>query len=122
MASTPIPVLRMVRPKSEQVRLRGLVDDSSFSLPAGKAITAIFIRNNNANAITGGINIGTTDGGADVVSAAAVAANALVRLQPATVLKSVFSMSVPTIIYLTDVTAWNGANIDVWFVMEKLVP
>lgn len=84
----------------------------SLVVPAGFAIHAILIANNTASAVTGGIKVGTTVGGTDIVAAQAVAANAILVVASASVTNRVFSKTVPQTLYFDAVTAWNGANID----------
>lgn len=78
-------------------------------LPAGSVIEAITFRNKTANAVTGGIRVGTTNGGAEVVTAATVGANAFVQ---ATVNAFTLSTSSQTL-YVQAVTSWNSAVVDV---------
>jgi hypothetical protein len=69
----------------------------------------VYIYNTTANAVTGGINIGTTSGGTDIASAQAVGANALVLVQ------DVVNITVAgTALYIETVTAWNSASLSVY--------
>lgn len=81
-------------------------------LPPTAYITSIIIYNRTANAVTGGIKIGTTAGGTEVVTAQAVGANAFVEC--ATINLRLFSVSAYTTLYVYDVTDWNSANVDVF--------
>ena len=49
----------------------------SLTLPARARIIDVIVKNNTANAVTGGIKFGTTNGGADVILALAVGNSAL---------------------------------------------
>lgn len=91
-------------------RARGKTAAFSITIPQGASIRDIHILNNNANAVTGGIKIGTAAAGADVVAAAAVGANALVSAFP---LIGGANPSAARVVYFDAVTAWNAANIDV---------
>jgi hypothetical protein len=82
----------------------------TLTIPAGARIEAIVIDNGTANAIIGGINIGTSAGGADVVSAIAVPGNALVDAPPA---KRVFSSGASQTLYVSPVTSWNSTQLAV---------
>ena len=82
-------------------------------LPANYFVTSIILQNLTANAITGGINIGSSAGAADVVSGLAVAANALIVVADSAVLKRAFSTSVPTSLFVSAITSWNSANLRV---------
>lgn len=89
-------------------------------IPAGFVILQIVIENTTANAVTGGIKIGTTNGGTEVVVALAVSANSLQAVPDATLLKSVFSMSTDTTLYIQTVTLWNSASLNIRFILQKI--
>lgn len=94
--------------------------NSTLVLPANAYIQRIIVKNNTANAITGGIAIGTTNGGADIMVALAVAGNALVTDIGTGLLKSIFSTSATQQIFLDAVVSWNSANVDVTIVYIQL--
>jgi hypothetical protein len=84
------------------------------TLPAGAYIQQIIYNNTTANS-AGNISFGSSSGGADVVAAAACAANCLTRVTDALLLKSVFSTTAPQLIYVTS-SAWNSANLNITLV------
>ncbi len=86
-------------------------------LPAGYRIKSIVVEETAGNAITGGLKIGTSAGGTQVVNGQAVGANALVDCAPGTV---IFSISAAQTLYVEDVTSWNSASIDLWIQMERV--
>jgi hypothetical protein len=94
--------------------------NTTVSIPAGNIIQHLVIQNATGNAVTGGIKIGTTDGGIDVIVAVAVGANALFCVLDATLLKRVFSLSGATTLYLQTVTLWNSANLNFYFSCRKI--
>jgi hypothetical protein len=102
-------------------RLTAVTNDTTFTVPAGYMIESIAIRNTTANAVTGGIKIGTTSGGTDVVAAQAVGASALVVIADAAILLRYFSATADTTLYLQDVTAWNSASLEVWVSLRPAV-
>ncbi len=81
-------------------------DDSS------KILTGIVIKNNTANAVTGGLNIGTSPAGSEIMLAVAVAGNANLYINDATILQRIFTAA-NTQIYVTAVTSWNSANLEI---------
>jgi len=85
--------------------------------PKGYKIESILFENTTANAVTGGIKIGTTVGGTDVVSAATVGANAEGLM---TLAKDFFSTSANQTLYIDAVTAWNAASINLTFRFRKV--
>lgn len=87
--------------------------NGTISIPPGRSILQIRFRNTTANAVTGGIRIGTTTTGTDVVVAQAVAANAHLVIKDAAVLKNIFSISASTPLFIEAVTAWNSASVKV---------
>lgn len=95
--------------------LQALAQTSAFSLvlPIKGIILGVVIKNNNANAITGGLKFGSTNGGVDVLAALAVAANFIGHAFDAALLKRFFSTSATQTIFIDAVVSWNSANVDV---------
>lgn len=95
--------------------LQALAQTSAFSLvlPAKGVLLGVFIKNNNGNAITGGLKFGTTNGGVDIVAALAVAGSFIGHTFDAALLKRFFSTSATQQIFIDAVTLWNSANVDV---------
>jgi hypothetical protein len=84
-------------------------------MPANAVLRAIYVQNTTANAVTGGIDIGTTSGGTDVASAVAVAGNALVVIAPS---NGYFSATANQLLYITAHTAWNSAVLNIRFIYD----
>lgn len=95
--------------------------NGTFSIPAMYSIESIVIQNTTANAVTGGIKIGTTNGGTEVIVAQAVAGNDLLVVKDATILKNVFSSTVATTLYIQAVTSWNSASLDFYIKLKPFV-
>lgn len=91
----------------------GTTDFVIGNVPANYYITEIVYSNSTANAVTGGISIGTTANGTDVVAAQAVGANALTFTPNASILKQPFSTTAPTPLHAAAVTAWASANVTI---------
>lgn len=98
----------------------GKTNDFTFDVPANCFIADIIIINNTANAVTGGLKFGTTNGGTEVVTAVAVGASAYTHVLDSALTKRVFSKTAATTIYVQDVTAWNSANVDVNVIIGKI--
>jgi hypothetical protein len=81
-------------------------------LPANYFIEHLILQELAGNAITGGINIGSSAGGNDIVSALAITANLLTAVAGASILKRVFSTTAPTGLFVSAVTSWNGASLN----------
>jgi hypothetical protein len=105
----------------KQTDLTAVTSNTTVSIPAGYYIADIIVRNTTANAITGGLRVGTTDGGADVVVALTVSASGIVAIPDAAILKRVFSVSGATTLFVQAVVAWNSANINIHFVLKRFV-
>lgn len=99
-------------------RTLNLTANGTVTLQAGEGVTKIWFRNDTANAVTGGIRVGTTDGGADVLAAGAVAASAVVGYAP---LITAVNPSAARTLYVQAVTAWNSAQVDVAVEVAKAV-
>lgn len=100
-------------PALDVLRFRGLTAAGSGVLPTGAKILGIFVANNTANAITGGLKFGTTSGATDIVIALAVAGNFIGKVADAALLKSFFSKSATQTVFVDAVVAWNSANVDI---------
>lgn len=95
------------------VRLRkALTADGTLVIPAYHAIKSIFVDNLTANAMTGGLDLGSTAGGEEVAAAKALGANATVSYTPAQILVDLFAVTDQTL-YIYAHTAWNSASIEV---------
>lgn len=97
-----------------------VTSNTTFVVPAGTAIESIFIVNTTANAVTGGVRIGTTSGAADVVVAQAVGASAVVHIADAALLKRLFSTSAGQTLFLQAVTSWNSASLNIRVTLKRL--
>lgn len=94
--------------------------NGTFIVPKGCMIKNVVIENTNANSVTGGIKVGTTDGGVDVMISLAVEANSLQMIPLATWLLNIFSMTSDTTLYINSIVSWNGAVVNVYFVLQRL--
>ena len=88
-------------------------------VPANMYIVGIVVEGTNANAVTGGIKIGTTTGGTDVVTASPVPGNTLTHVSDSLITKRVFSRTVDTTLYIQAVTLFAGANINVCVMLRE---
>lgn len=112
VSTSPSPV--------QVINLTGVTGNTTATIPAGYAIVDVFVQNTTANAITGGIKVGTTSGAIDVVVALAVGANAVTAVAQAALLLKVFSMSATQTLFIQTVTSWNSASVDIQLVLVKL--
>ena len=99
-------------PKRTKVLRGSFTADGAISIPAYHRITGIFVDNKTANAITGGLDLGTTAGGEEVAAAFAVGANATVSVGPQALLIDMYSAAAADL-KVSAHTAWNSASIDV---------
>lgn len=101
---------------------KGITGNSTVVVPKGYAIEMIYIKNTTANAITGGIKLGTTSGGTDVLNALAVAGsfNNVVE-NSSVVLKKFFSDTANTTLYLQAVSSWNNASLNFALILRRVV-
>ena len=105
--------------ESPLINTLNVAANSTSIIPAGYSILQVIVREKSGAAITGGLKIGTTNGGVDVCVALVVTANSIQAISDSQLLKSVFSATVDTTLYIQAVVAWNTANIDVYFVLRK---
>lgn len=105
-------------PSPIQIVVLTATNDTTAIIPPSYRITNVTIRNTTANAVTGGIKIGTTSGATDVVLALAVGASAIVTVPDATLLIKAFSASASQTLFIQDVTAWNSASLNITISIE----
>lgn len=94
--------------------------NSSITMPVNSIIDYIIVKNNTANAITGGLKFGTTVGATDIVAALAVAGSSLIFVLDAALLLRIFSTSATQQIFIDAVVAWNSASVDITIVYKQL--
>ena len=97
-------------------RIATFTANGQIVLPAGVMLRRIYFRNRTANAVTGGIRIGTSAGGTQIVTAQAIAANAIVSVLPTI---ENYQATAQTL-FVEAVTAWNGAQVDVFVQYEEI--
>lgn len=93
--------------------------NGTITVPSNMAIAAICIENTTANAVTGGIKIGTTNGGTEVLGATAIGGN-FIDVVETTLAKRWYSSSADTTLYIQAVTAWNSASLTITFCFINL--
>ena len=89
---------------------KGLIAAGTVVIPANAVVTRVYARNNTANAVTGGIKVGTSAGATDVVAALPVLAN---QVGSGAAAGGSFNQGATRTLYIDAVTAWNSAVIDV---------
>lgn len=95
--------------------LTALAANGTFTVPAGYRISSIDVINTTANAVTGGINIGTAALGAQIASAVAVGANARISIDAL-----VRHFAAEQIVYISAHTAWNSASLTVVIMLDQM--
>jgi hypothetical protein len=94
--------------------------NATADVPAGYIIGSITIENYGGNAITGGLKIGTTSGGEEVLAAYAVAGSTLYTVADALILKRFFSVSASTVLYFQPATSWNSATVQITIPLDRV--
>lgn len=115
-------MVTLVQSNMPGLSLAATTSNATATVPAGHAIRSIYIRNSTANAVTGGIIIGTTDGGSDVMAALAVGANAIPLVTDALTLKRYFSASATQTLFIQAVVSWNSSSLDILIQTERAAP
>lgn len=98
-----------------------LATAGSRTLFKGYAIDGLYIQNTTANAVTGGIKIGSTAGNTDVVTTIAVGANADIYVPASALSKSYLSSTGRQTYFVDAVGAWNGANLNISWHTKKVI-
>jgi parallel beta-helix repeat protein len=112
---------KMATPKISYNELTTLAANGTFTVPAGMSIESIIYENTTANAVTGGVRFGTTNGGAQVVTAQAIGANGVGEITDANILLRFFSSTAQQILYIQAVTAWNSASVKFYIKLKPLI-
>ena len=96
-----------------------VTDDTSFTLPKGYLISSIILT--STGAIGGGIDIGTTNGGGEIVAAQAIAGAGTV-LCTLVAGANYNTTGANDTIYITDAdgTGWDAATVEVHVKMERI--
>jgi hypothetical protein len=97
--------------------------NTTSTIPAGWALDEIFIVNTTANAVTGGLRVGTTNGGTQVIDQIDVGANAIVDTSQSLdwfPKLRLFSITVDTTLFIQAIGAWNSASLRIRIVRTKL--
>lgn len=101
----------MIHVSRSYIETNTFAANGTFTVAPNASIESITIYNTTANAVTGGIKIGTTNGGTEVVASQAVNGNDILTISDASILKRIFSNSANTILYIQAVTGWNSASL-----------
>ena len=96
--------------------LTGVVANTTFTVPAGYRISYFDIVNNTANAVTGGLHLGTAALGTQILNGHTVGANASTSVE--TLLKRFFAAE--QIVYISAHTAWNSASLTLTVTLDQM--
>lgn len=86
---------------------------NSPSIPPGTYIHNIVIQETAGHAITGGVDIGTTAGATDIVSAVACGASCLIAITDSALSKRLFSTTAAQQIFFTCHSACNSGSLNI---------
>lgn len=105
-----------------RINLQGVTGNTTASVPAGYVIDDVFIQETAGNAVTGGIKIGTTSGGTQIVTSITVGANSFTRTLPGSLTTSgPFSPTAAQTIFIQAVSAWNSANVNIIIPLKRAI-
>lgn len=102
---------------SRRLVLKRLNANIAYPLPAGAAVRRVQFLNRTTTGVSGGMRVGTTDGGEQVVATVAVGSAALVE---ATIASAAISTTAQTL-YIQAVTAWGVSEVDVAIEYDELL-
>lgn len=83
------------------------------NLPPNAYIQMVVYDNSTANAVTGGITLGSTANATDIATATVCGANCLAQATDAQLVKRAWSKTAATPIHAAAATAWNSANVTI---------
>jgi len=102
---------KMVYPTRSYIEKNIFASNGTFIIPTECSIESITIYNKDANAVSGGVRIGTSAGGSDIVIAQSVTSNGVLVINDSDLLKKILSVSSDTTVYIEAVTSWNSASL-----------
>jgi hypothetical protein len=100
--------------------------DGSFTTgaPAGKYRYGFHVENTTANAVTGGLDIGTTSSGEELMSQQAIGASEehyiTYDLGTLVTAAAAVDLTANDTIYVSAHSAWNSASLYIWMILELL--
>lgn len=109
-----------IQPILQRITLNSQTAANNFMLPANCVLREVLVFNTTANAITGGLKLGTTAGATDIITALAVGASAAAFTADASLSKRFFSPTSTQQIFFDAVTGWNSANVNIHILYENL--
>lgn len=95
--------------------------NTSFNIPIGFRILSGVVVETAGNALTGGLDMGLTTNGVEIVSGQAVSGSATVDL---VLVQTFFSTTAVDEIFFSDGndnTDWDSAVLDVWLILQKVI-
>lgn len=104
-------------PVARRIVLKGVTANREVKLPGGADVKRFYFWNRTANAVTGGIRVGSAAAGTQYVTAQAIAANGLYRTE-ATVQAPIVQTAKS--LFIEAVTAWNSASVDIIVEYDEL--
>jgi len=104
----------------EVIVAASLAQNVIATVPTGYKIGDLIIRETAGMAVTGGIKIGTTDGGADIAASIDVGANSFIRTPALDLVDAGPFAGDPQQIYIQAVTDWGGANVEIVIGLEAV--
>lgn len=102
--------------RGDRILLPGVSANTTITVAAGWELMEVHVFNTTANAVAGGLNIGTTNGASDVVAGLAVPGAALTKAPVA----QVFSTLSDQVLYISAATSWNAASLTLSCLLRKV--
>jgi hypothetical protein len=107
-------------PKVRTLQVTAANANVTLAIPAGYTVLRVTMRNTTANAVTGGIRVGTSDGGAQVITAQALGASITLGVADSDLLLRYHSKTSPTTWFIQAVTSWNSASVVIGVVIAQV--
>lgn len=95
--------------------------NGTLTVPARWKIDFITFDETASHAVTGGMDLGTTDGGQEILAAWAVGSGTITVPTDVAVLKRAFSVSVDTTVFVNAHTSWNSASVNVTLQLSQFI-
>jgi hypothetical protein len=99
--------------------IQNITGATTLVVPANMYILGIVVESINSNPIIGGIKIGTTIGGNDVVNGFPILGSTLTHVTDSSISKKIFSKTLETTLYIDAVTLFNNASVNVSLLLRE---
>jgi len=105
---------------SSNLKLNSVTSSTNVIIPKNNTILQVIVENTTALPVIGGLKVGTTSGGSDVVNAFVISGSGFLTIKDSALIKTYFSKTNDTTLYIDAVTAFNSTNLNFSFILRMI--